>query len=165
MNRSRSKFINFIKICNAALCLFQIATSIVQKFLTDWFNVFSNITGLCQWCTINLRKWNIQEIRQSLDFWLEILGWFFIERTFIMWVLPEPVGPKTIIFDFSKSKSSTCSSSPSLDDFSENIFQTKFTNETILGVGYRGDYAYRVVLHYSNTHQMADHQDKTEIKF
>ena len=71
MNRSRSKFINFIKICNAALCLFQIATSIIQKFLTDWFNVFAYITSLCQWCTINLSKWNIQEIRQSLEFWLE----------------------------------------------------------------------------------------------
>ena len=123
MNRSRSKFINFIEICNASLCFFQISTSIIQKFLTNRFNIFANITCLCQWCTINLSKWNVQEISQSLKyiFLYFILG-ELCEQTFIIWVFPEPVGPKTRIFDFSKSKSST-SSSTSFDALSENNFR------------------------------------------
>ena len=123
MNRSRSQFINFIEICNAALCLFQITTSIIQEFLTNRFNIFTNITSLRQWCTINLCEWNVQEIGQSLEnmFYKSVQS-SFVERTFIIWVFPEPVGPKTRIFDFSKSKSST-SSSTSFDALSENSFR------------------------------------------
>merc|ERR1719427_922709 len=68
MYRPRSQFVNFVKICDTPLCLFQVSTGIIKKFLTYGFNISPNITSLSQRSTIHLGEWHIQEICQCLDY-------------------------------------------------------------------------------------------------